>query len=149
MTISCGLCWNIDSRKIIWPPRAHFGSENESLKGLKYGNLEKKLFKIKNLHMCQIVLSSASVDEFSREWMVFKSNYPLTFLSRQKIHVIRHCIPCQVMNWTSSDNRRFPKLAKNSGQLRVNSTFLPLVNMLKNGCQLQTGSTWTPRVVIP
>ena len=34
MTISCGLCWNIDSRKIIWPPRAHFGSENESLKGL-------------------------------------------------------------------------------------------------------------------
>ena len=30
-----GLCWNIDSRKIIWPPRAHFGSENESLKGLK------------------------------------------------------------------------------------------------------------------
>ena len=34
MTISYGLCWNIDSRKIIWPPRAHFGSENESLKGL-------------------------------------------------------------------------------------------------------------------
>ena len=34
MTISWGLCWNIDSRKIIWPPRAHFGSENESLKGL-------------------------------------------------------------------------------------------------------------------
>ena len=34
MTISCGLCWNIDSRKIIWPPRAYFGSENESLKGL-------------------------------------------------------------------------------------------------------------------
>ena len=36
MTISCGLCWNIDSRKIIWPLRAHFGSENESLKGLSY-----------------------------------------------------------------------------------------------------------------
>ena len=35
MTISYGLCWNIDSRKIIWPPRAHFGSENESLKGLR------------------------------------------------------------------------------------------------------------------
>ena len=35
MTISCGLCWNIDSRKIIWPQRAHFGSENESLKGLR------------------------------------------------------------------------------------------------------------------
>ena len=34
MTISYELCWNIDSRKIIWPPRAHFGSENESLKGL-------------------------------------------------------------------------------------------------------------------
>ena len=34
MTILYGLCWNIDSRKIIWPPRAHFGSENESLKGL-------------------------------------------------------------------------------------------------------------------
>ena len=34
MTISCELCWNIDSRKIIWPPREHFGSENESLKGL-------------------------------------------------------------------------------------------------------------------
>ena len=34
MTISYGLCWNIDSRKIIWPPRAHYGSENESLKGL-------------------------------------------------------------------------------------------------------------------
>ena len=34
---------------------------------LKYGNLENKLLKIKNLHMCQIVLSSASVDEFSRE----------------------------------------------------------------------------------
>ena len=34
MTISYGLCWNIDSRKIIWPSRAHFGSENESLKGL-------------------------------------------------------------------------------------------------------------------
>ena len=34
MTISCVLCWNIDSRKIIWPARAHFGSENESLKGL-------------------------------------------------------------------------------------------------------------------
>ena len=25
---------NIDSRKRIWRPRAHFGSENESLKGL-------------------------------------------------------------------------------------------------------------------
>ena len=35
MTISYGLCWNIDSRKIIWPPRAHFGSENKSLKGLE------------------------------------------------------------------------------------------------------------------
>ena len=35
MTISYGLCWNIDSRKIIWPLRAHFGSENESLKGLR------------------------------------------------------------------------------------------------------------------
>ena len=34
MTISFGLCWNIDSRQIIWPPQAHFGSENESLKGL-------------------------------------------------------------------------------------------------------------------
>ena len=34
MTISYGLCWNFDSRKIIWPPRARFGSENESLKGL-------------------------------------------------------------------------------------------------------------------
>ena len=38
MTISCGLCWNIDSRKIIWPPLAHFGSENESLKGLNVDN---------------------------------------------------------------------------------------------------------------
>ena len=35
MTILYGLCWTIDSRIIIWPPRAHFGSENESLKGLK------------------------------------------------------------------------------------------------------------------
>ena len=34
MTIPCGLCWNIDSRKIIWLPRAHFGTKNESLKGL-------------------------------------------------------------------------------------------------------------------
>ena len=36
MTISYGLCWNIDPKKIIWPPRAHFGSE--SLKGLKTHN---------------------------------------------------------------------------------------------------------------
>ena len=35
-TISYGLCWIIDSRKRIWPPRAHFGSENESLKGLTW-----------------------------------------------------------------------------------------------------------------
>ena len=35
MTISYGLCWDIDSRKIIWPARAHFGAENESLKGLR------------------------------------------------------------------------------------------------------------------
>ena len=40
MTISCGLCWNIDSRKIIWLPRAHFSSENESLKGLKHTLLD-------------------------------------------------------------------------------------------------------------
>ena len=33
-TISYGLCWNIDSRKTIWRPRAHFGSKNDSLKGL-------------------------------------------------------------------------------------------------------------------
>ena len=39
MTILCGLCWNIDSRKIIWHPRAHFGSENESLKGLMFSRL--------------------------------------------------------------------------------------------------------------
>ena len=36
-TISSGLCWNIDSRKRIWRPGAHFGSENESLKGLRGG----------------------------------------------------------------------------------------------------------------
>ena len=36
-TISDGLCWNIDSRKRIWRPRAHFGSENESLNGLREG----------------------------------------------------------------------------------------------------------------
>ena len=35
-TISYGLCWNIDSRKRIWRPRAHFGSENESLNGLTW-----------------------------------------------------------------------------------------------------------------
>ena len=69
--------------------------------------------------MCQIVLSLASVDEFSREWMVFKSNYPLTSLSRQKIHIIRPCMPCQAMNWTWSDNRNFPKLAKNIGKHAV------------------------------
>ena len=34
-TISYGLCWNIGSRKTIWRPRAHFGSKNDSLKGLK------------------------------------------------------------------------------------------------------------------
>ena len=28
------ICWNIDSRKTIWHPRAHFGSKNDSLKGL-------------------------------------------------------------------------------------------------------------------
>ena len=39
MTILCGRCWNIDSRKIIWRPRAHFGSENESLKGLTFKEL--------------------------------------------------------------------------------------------------------------
>ena len=43
MTISCGLCWNIDSRKIIWPPWAHFGSENESLKGLRAERLWRHL----------------------------------------------------------------------------------------------------------
>ena len=84
--------------------------------------------------MCQIVLSSVSVDEFSREWIVFKSNYPLTSLSWQKIHIIRRCIPCQAMNWTWSDNRNFPKLAKNSGQLRLNSTFF----------RWQTSVKWLP-----
>ena len=34
-TISYGLCRNIDSRKTIWRPRAHFGSKNDSLKGLR------------------------------------------------------------------------------------------------------------------
>ena len=38
-TISYGLCWNIDSRKRIWRPRAHFGSENESLNGLNMHRL--------------------------------------------------------------------------------------------------------------
>ena len=52
---------------------------------------------------------------------VFKSNYPLTSLSRQKIHIIRRCIPCQAMNWTWSDNRNFSKLAKTSGKLNFSS----------------------------
>ena len=64
--------------------------------------------------MFQISLAFAPVDEFSWEWMVFKSNYPLTSLSRQKIHRICHCIPCQVMKctWSDNDNRYFPKTRK-------------------------------------
>ena len=52
MTILYGLCWNIDSRKIIWPPRAHFGSENESLKGLKMNSAKTVCFQ---LHRCRII----------------------------------------------------------------------------------------------
>ena len=106
----------------------------------KVRTFRERIVQNKNSHICfdicasfVIGLSSASVDEFSWEWTVFKSNYPLTSLSRQKIHIIRRCIPCQAMNWTWSDNRNSPKLAKNSGQLRRNFSS-DLVNMLTNGC---------------
>ena len=62
MTISCGLCWNIDSRKIIWPPRAHFGSENESLKGLSIDN---------NLGNHQNIKSSISFCKLAKKLMLF------------------------------------------------------------------------------
>ena len=74
---------------------------------------------------CQIDLVHRFHGKFSWEWMVFKSNYPLTSLSRQKIHIIRRCIPCQTMNWTWSGNRNFQKFAKNSDKLSAKLIFFP------------------------
>ena len=67
--------------------------------------------------------------------MVFQSIYPLTSLSRKKIHIIRRCIPCQAINWTWSDNRKFPNFAENSDKLGAIFNFLRPVDMLRNGCQ--------------
>ena len=77
MTISCGLCWNIDSRKIIWPPRAHFGLENESLKGLtlqRFSTLQKQLWQNSrpfHIHgiICTVLIFAGIrlIHKFSRE----------------------------------------------------------------------------------
>ena len=90
---------------------------------------------MKGAHHITRRLSSASVDKFNWEWMVFQSNYPLTSLSRKKIHIIRRCIPCQAINWTWSDNRKFPNFAENSDKLGAKFNFLRPVDMLRNGCQ--------------
>ena len=92
---------------------------------LKYGNLENIIVQNKKLAHVSNRLVIGVRGRIQPRMNGPKSNYPLTSLSRQKIHIICRCIPCQAMNWTWSDNRNFPKLAKNSGQLRLNSTFLP------------------------
>ena len=96
MTISCGLCWNIDSRKIIWPPRAHFGSENESLKGLStaanrgmsvigliYLNMQiyKAMFPLNNQSMQAItIFSNLSVTPFSQTLLDFHGRMYFNYL---------------------------------------------------------------------
>ncbi len=75
------------------------------------------------LPMCQIglVIGFRGRIQLSMNGVQIKLSTNFTFTA--KIHIIRRCIPCQAMNWTWSDNRNFPKLAKNSGPLRLNSTF--------------------------
>ena len=52
--------------------------------------------------------------------MIFKSNYPLTSLSQQKIHIMCRCIPCQAIICTWSDNRQFSQTRKNQRRNGVN-----------------------------
>ena len=66
-----------------------------------------------------------------------QSNYPLTSLSRQKIHIICRFIPCQAIICTWSDNRQFSKTSKNQRPTRVNF-ILPTSQQIWT---LQTGST--------
>ena len=63
------------------------------------------------------------MDGFRREWTVFKSNYPLTSLSRQKIHIICRCIPCQAINCTWSGIRNFPQTRKTQPRTRTKLHF--------------------------
>ena len=63
------------------------------------------------------------MDGFRWEWTVFKSNYPLTSLSRQKIHIICRCIPCQAINCTWSGIRNFPQTRKNQPRTRTKLHF--------------------------
>ena len=102
---------------------------------MKVRKFRERIVQNKNSHKCQILLSSAPVDEFRWEWTVFKSNYPLTSLSRQKIHIICRCIPCQAINCTWSDIRKFLQTRKKQPQSRLNLTFHRLDN--KYGCSRQ------------
>ena len=72
MTISYGLCWNIYSRKIIWPPQAHFGSENESLKGL--------IMSVFSFNKC--------VDEMSATIFCFRTHFGLLNFSLKFIEKV-------------------------------------------------------------
>ena len=95
---------------------------------MKVRKFRERIVQNKTRTSVKSVLSSAPVDEFRREWTVFKSNYPLTSLSRQKIHIICRCIPCQAINCTWSDIRKFLQTRKKQPRSRLNLTFHRLVN---------------------
>ena len=116
MTISYGLCWNIDSRKIIWPPRAHFGSENESLKGLR--RIQKRLKTKKTTKKTDIrafftVKVAFSIMKFWAKFSV-RTSYPanekasmresvqLYRFGHQAHHTILHY---KLQGWVKSCNR--------------------------------------------
>ena len=86
------------------------------------------------------------MDEFRWEWTVFKSNYPLTSISRQKIHIICRCIPCQAINCTWSGIRNFPQTRKNQPRTRTKLHFPSTCQQMdasrQEACDVHVHRSW-------
>ena len=86
---------------------------------LKFGNLERtNCSKQKLAHVSNcIVIGVRGRIQPGMNGLQIKLSTNFTFTAENPYNL--PCIPCQATNWTWSNNRNFPKLAKNSGQLQA------------------------------